>query len=419
MRGKRIVSGIIMTALCVALLGGCGKSGDTEALDVSVLQTDISSISVPEHVRVVGLGEASHGVKEYQLMKAEVFKALVANNGCRTFIIEGDFGGALKVEDYIHGGEGEAEQIVREIGFSIYNTREMAELIEWMRSYNENAPAGQDLHFYGMDMQRYDNNKEFLFAVLDRAAPALGEKYKNAFAPLTDETRLDLSAELLNQAKADALELTKDMDSAEKDIAGIAGQPAFDFARECVQTIYACADVSLSSNQDYNALRDKYMFEKVEWFMQRGNGLLFINGHNGHIGKASVSGYTCLGKLLTDSIGDGYFAIGTDAADTKFNSQGGSGEFSVMEVTNQNRLNSQLEHMDDNVYYIDFAETADDERWREVLKSKQTITTLNVGIAGWQKLIKTFYTTSIVPENTFDGMLVFQSVSPTTLIGEA
>lgn len=409
---------VIMTALCLVLLTGCGRNGDAIETDLSVLQTDISSISVPENVKVVGLGEASHGVREYQLMKAEVFKALVFNNGCRTFVIEGDFGGALKVDDYIHGGMGEAEAVIKEIGFSIYHTREMAELVEWMRSYNENAPAGEDLHFYGMDMQRYDNNKEFLFSVLDKAAPELSEKYKSAFAPLTDEARLDLSGELLRQAKADALELAEEMDAAEKEIADIAGQSAFDFARECVRTIYACADVALSSNQDYNVLRDKYMFEKIGWFMQRGYGLLFINGHNGHIGKTSVSGYTCLGELLAGKLGKEYFAIGTDAADTKFNSQNGSGDFSVMEVSNQNVLNSQLKSMEENVYYIDFQEATADGGWQEALKREQKITALNVGIAGWQKLLSSFYTTKIIPQDMFDGMIVFQSVFPTTLIAE-
>lgn len=75
---------------------------------MALAQTDMGTITVPDDVLVVGLGEASHGVKEYQEMKAEVFQALVQNKGCRTFVIETDFGSALKVDAYIHGGEGTA-----------------------------------------------------------------------------------------------------------------------------------------------------------------------------------------------------------------------------------------------------------------------------------------------------------------------
>ena len=36
------------------------------------------------------------------------------------------------------------------------------------------------------------------------------------------------------------------------------------------RTIYACCEVQLSDN--YNATRDQYMYEKVEWFLQHGDG---------------------------------------------------------------------------------------------------------------------------------------------------
>lgn len=413
MKGNYFVKVMAMAVLSAFLLAGCGKSASVVSMDLSVLQTEISGLSVPENVEVVALGEAGHGVKEYQQMKAEVFKALVNNNGCRAFVIEGDFGGALKVDDYIHGGAGTAEEIVKEIGFRIYNTREMAELLDWMRTYNESASEGEDLHFYGMDMQRYDNNKEYLFSALDQAAPQLSEKYKKAFSKLTDEKRLELSTGTLKQAKKDAQELLNEMDAAQKDMVGIVGQEAFDLARECANTIYMCSDVMASSN--YNKVRDSYMFEKVKWFMQHEEGLLFINGHNGHMGKKSVADYTCLGELIYKSIGEDYFAIGTDAMRTEFNSQGNDGEFSVMEVTNQNDLNLQCGNLDNGFYYIDFSKVVDEEI-QKILSGRQRITTLNVGIEKWQKLLKMFYTTTIVPEETFDGMIVFEKVSPTTLL---
>jgi erythromycin esterase len=159
------------------------------------------------------------------------------------------------------------------------------------------------------------------------------------------------------------------------------------------------------------------MSDKVNWFLQHGDdSVLFISGHNGHIGKTSVSGYTCLGELLTNGIGENYFAIGTDAENTAFNSQDNNGNFSIMKVKNQNVLNSQLDNMESNSYYIDFLKVADNENWQGILKGQQKITTLNVGISGWQKLLKSFYTTTIVPNDTFNGMIVFKKTSPTTLI---
>lgn len=380
-------------------------------------QSDIGAISVPNDVQVVGLGEASHGVSQYHQMKADVFKALVENNGCRTFIIEGDFGGALKVDQYINGGSGSAEKAVAEIGFAIYRTQEMVDLVDWMRSYNETVSQEEALHFYGMDVQRFDNNKEYLFSVIEQTHPELGAEYSEVFEQLTDEQRTSLDETTLNSAKESLSEFIDKLDAVETDIVESLGQPAFDFARECAKTIYACCEVQLSDN--YNATRDQYMYEKVEWFLQHGdNSILFINGHNGHIGKTSVAGYTCLGELISNNLGNGYYSIGTDAQKTQFNSQKDNGEFEVVEVSNSNDLNNQFSGEDSSQYFIDFATAISDETWGQILSSEQSITTLNVSLSGMQKMLKSAYTVTIIPKATFDGMIVFQSVTPSTILSE-
>ena len=343
MKLKRIFAICLSTAICLALFTGCGNTKSTVSADLSYTQSDIGTLSVPANVQIVGLGEASHGVAQYHQMKADVFKALVENNGCHTFIIEGDFGGALKVDQYINGGDGTAEEAVAEIGFAIYRTQEMADLVEWMRSYNESVSSEKALHFYGMDVQRFDNNKEYLFSVLNQTCPELSAEYSKSLAQLTDENRNSLDKTTLNSAKESVSELIDKLDAVETDITSRLGQSAFDFARECAKTIYAYCEVQLSDN--YNATRDQYMYEKVEWFLQHGdNTVLFINGHNGHIGKTSVAGYTCLGKLLSEDLDNGYYSIGTDAQKTQFNSQTDNGGFEVMEVSNANDLNSQYGH---------------------------------------------------------------------------
>lgn len=414
MRLRRFLCIILVLIRCMPILSGCGNAATEKQADLSYTQTDFNAASIPSGIKIVGLGEASHGVKEYHVMKADVFKALVENGNCHTFIIEGDFGGALKVDEYIHGGDGTAKEAVEEIGFAIYRTDEMAALVDWMRAYNETAAAENKLHFFGMDVQRFDNNKEILFSVLDEAAPALHEKYTEAFLELTDENRTGLDTDALNKGKETVVELLNEMDEMEMDIVEKSGRFNFDFARECAKTIYACCDTMASD--DYNAVRDQYMFEKIEWFLEHGDGsILFINGHNGHIQKTSIAGYTCLGELLADSLHDDYYAIGTDARITVFNSQNDAG-FDVVKVSNPNELNCQFENMENNQYFIDFSQAASDNIWSDILNSEQTITTLNVGISGWQKMIKSTYTTKITPNEAFDGMIVFQTVSPTTLI---
>lgn len=407
---KQIICSIAILCCFMAIVTGCA-SGTADA-DMGLAQTDVSTITVPEDVLVVGLGEASHGVKEYQEMKAGVFQALVENNGCRTFVIEGDFGNALKVDDYIHGGPGTAKEAAALIGFRIYRTAEMEELLQWMRAYNETARDGEDLHFYGMDMQWADSSKEYVFRILEQIDSNISSQYREAFAFLNDDEMYDISPEAFEQGLPVAERLIQEVDSARESIVEMFGDDTFAFARECAQSIYNCCDIR-KSDREYNAVRDRHMAEKVQWFIEHGDGsVIFINGHNGHIGKVNCTpGYDCMGMLLTQELGDGYFAIGTDAKVTSFNSQTDDG-FEELRVENQNFLNALTGELVQNYYYIDFSAASADDRWSKIISDKQRITSLNVTA---MTAMKAFYTTDIIPEDTFDAMIVFGEVSPTTL----
>ena len=110
-------------------------------------------IVISSDKRIIALGEATHGNKEFQELKLSIFKKLVEENGVRAFAIEGDFGGCLEVNEYIHGGSGSALEAVKKIGFKIYQTKEMMNLIDYMLDYNM-SHLDDDIRFYGFDMQR-------------------------------------------------------------------------------------------------------------------------------------------------------------------------------------------------------------------------------------------------------------------------
>lgn len=411
MRLKKFLSAVSVGILFISLL--TGFTSEAEAGEKSILSTDIMNLNVPTNVKIVGLGEASHGVSEYQKMKTEVFKSLVKNNKCRTFIIEGDFGGSLKVDEYINGGKGTAREAVREIGFSIYCTKEMVDLVEWMRNYNQNAKEEEKLHFYGMDMQRFDNNKEYLFKMLDKGAPELSNKYKLELAILSDENLDLIKKEIAIKANEDITKLISEIDSNKFKMISVVGQTEFEFARECANSIKENIDLRRFSNQ-YSNLRDKYMYNKINWFVEHENeNLVFINGHNGHIQKISVSGYKCMGEYLFEKYKDKYFTIGTDAKTTVFNSEG-KDSYTIMEIENSNDFTKQLNNMNSNFYYFDFSKAKNDKTLNQIIQNPQTMSCLNVGLLPWQKTMRVFYTQTIIPEKAYNSIIIFDTVSPTT-----
>lgn len=144
---------MIVTIYVFTYFGGFTTGKSLDVNEFKAYAKSVDEISTPQEYNIIALGEATHGNKEFQQLKLEVFKKLVEEHRVHSFALEGDFGGCEEVNQYIHGGEGTLKEIVQKIGFQIYKTEEMMQLIEYIREYNDDAEEEQ-LNFYGFDMQR-------------------------------------------------------------------------------------------------------------------------------------------------------------------------------------------------------------------------------------------------------------------------
>ena len=347
-----ILAVIAIVVSIYAHFGGFGTGDCADTAEFSKYAAAVSEMTIPEQTQIVALGEATHGNREFQQLKLDVFRVLVERYGVRAFSLEGDAGGCEAVNRYIHGGEGTAADAAAAIGFAIYRTQEMENLIEWMRSYNETAAAGDDLRFYGFDMQRIAYNYQYLLeaAQADGAdtaqLEAIWDKEENAFA-----------AAYTSDACADVLTAVKDA-LPSGDAQGI------HFADILLQNI------SLGANLDdaaaYPALRDKLMAENTMWILEqeraRGNERIFVSGHNGHIEQFGTYGPEdkVMGNLLADELGDGYFAIGTDFYKTTCNlPKGSSGKRLTHTFYSHDPLAKASEKCGFDVSYLDFSRIGD------------------------------------------------------------
>jgi quercetin dioxygenase-like cupin family protein len=130
-----ILAGVVLTAVIAVLK--LKKPAKMKNFESQV--TTIDGIEIPEGTRIVALGEAAHGNKEFQELKLEVFQQLVEKTNVRALILEGDLGGCAIANKYIQGGEGTAEEATLHLGYTLYKTDEMCKLVQWMHDYNETA----------------------------------------------------------------------------------------------------------------------------------------------------------------------------------------------------------------------------------------------------------------------------------------
>lgn len=145
--------------------------------------------NILKDVRIVGLGEATHGTREFFQLKHRLVEFLVEEMGFTVFGLEASYPGCARINDYVLHGKGNPEAALASQGFWIWDTEEIAELIEWMRSYNMKAPDGKKVKFVGFDFGVLDQSLEIVSDYLRRVAPDQVEKAEEAIKPLIDESR--------------------------------------------------------------------------------------------------------------------------------------------------------------------------------------------------------------------------------------
>jgi erythromycin esterase len=90
--------------------------------------------------RVVGLGESTHGTREFFLVKHRLLEYLARRQGFAVFAIEANQIAVRAIDEYVQGRGGTARDVMRTM-FRVWNTESMRELIEWMRAFNAANPA--------------------------------------------------------------------------------------------------------------------------------------------------------------------------------------------------------------------------------------------------------------------------------------
>ena len=328
--GKIVLTLLAFLFVCILLYFGKLKFEELQAhREIKEVQAEMKPLSaeyIPENISILSIGEAAHGCKEMQELKLSVFKEMVEKRGFTAFALEADYGECAEINRYIQGGEGSAEEMVQKFAFPIYHTKEMAELISWMREWNASAPEEKKVRFYGFDMQDPEGSYAFLKEYsLSHKLTSEEEFSKNLDCikgenfSLNEKNAGEVIA-FLDSLKEKA---EKSPEEAEKEKRNTANEQegtdkqAFkenqDFLME-LNTVRQAAETWLSK-ENSSVLRDRDMEENVKKILEIeqkiGSGKLVISAHDGHIQKENPI-YNSMGVLLTKDFGEAYYAIGTD-----------------------------------------------------------------------------------------------------------
>jgi erythromycin esterase-like protein len=101
--------------------------------------------------RIVSLGEATHGSREFFQLKHRMLEFLASRMGFTIFSIEANMPEAYRLNDYVLNGTGDPAALMRGMYFWTWDTEEVLAMVRWMRAFNESGKGR--VQFTGFDMQ--------------------------------------------------------------------------------------------------------------------------------------------------------------------------------------------------------------------------------------------------------------------------
>lgn len=266
--------------------------------------------------KIFGFGETTHQGKEFFDIKAKFFKYLVENKDVKIFIMEDAYTSEAGINEWISGGNGNAETIAYNFTIPFWYCKEIVDLLEWMRNYNQNKPKDEQIRFYGMDIQNVKNiNQEIrglvkkynipvsedLLIIADKCTGKEVEYNKpNKWADLQIPKLTEIETILIDFKKGITNEFHDDFDTT-------------------IRALNYLIKYTYYVQNNYPQDRDLKMFENAKWIVENKskNGKAFIWAHNEHINNEGVANYSNrniynLGRSLKEHYKNDYYSVGFD-----------------------------------------------------------------------------------------------------------
>jgi erythromycin esterase len=137
------------------------------------------------NARILSLGEATHGTREFFKLKHRLLEFCVAELGFTMLGIEAGFPESLAVNAYVLNGAGDAADVLAGMRYWVWDTEELIDVVEWMRWWNERNV--RKVKFYGFVTTPPTVAALGLIDFLARVEPALAAVCRTELAPLTSD----------------------------------------------------------------------------------------------------------------------------------------------------------------------------------------------------------------------------------------
>jgi len=261
--------------------------------------------------RVVALGEATHGTREFFQLKHRMLEFLVSEMGFNVFAIEATMPEGFDVNEYVLTGRGDPAKALSGLYFWTWNTEEVLEMIRWMRRYNADPHHPRKVKFYGFDMQVAPRAVKTAISYLRRVDPEEANRAEKSLAVLADPYRVSglwrMSASEKTALAQAAADLVQRMDSRKSEYARVTGARDWAIARQHARVAAQYMELSAGGS---GPIRDKAMAENIAWILEHEgpDAKVVLWAHNGHVSTSEDA--NGMGFELRRALGDRMVVFG-------------------------------------------------------------------------------------------------------------
>ncbi len=326
------------------------EAAKAKALQQRVLLSDRDTLlqKLSGH-SVIGLGESTHGTKEFIAMKQEVIRLLAEAGKLDKVYIEAAVGGIFAIDEITSKGDTEIDSLVDDLELWLWKTEEFKDFLKWVGNYNRAAPQDRKIRLYGVDVQFPRGNAK----VLDRVRRDHKIKIKDSCQTMLDAWMANDWNVLrkYEDGKQEGLKLAKDLEAAfalrHKDITKRLGAAE---ASEIARIAKTFEEYYVLSTDYGTPLRDSLMAHNISGPKSLGRSVVFW-GHNIHVSESTPFTGEHLKRKFTDYLSVALMNGGGTYLATKKDS---------LAIANVNAIPNSIEHalstVDNKPFYISVAD---------------------------------------------------------------
>lgn len=310
---------------------------------------------------IVGLGEATHGAHEVFTMKHRIVNYLVVGMGFKALVLEEGWDRALGLDRYVLTGKGDPSQYLS----PVFNTKEIIDLLQWIRQYNADPKHKSKIRIIGMDMQTVNENVyNNIIEYVKKHNPKLVTRFEKKMKGLIPVTKdIDtfgaLKKERKEQYVSDAKQISALLEQNKSKLNGTSQEFAWIKQNARIIEQFTTTAASYPDNQeDFYLKHDIAMYENAKWTEEH-VGKTIVWGHNGHVSKTNMIPFVypkVAGQHLAEHYGKRYVSIGTSVYEGRYNVYNSNqeyGPYGTLKLDDPNSYNYALGQVNYDQFFVD------------------------------------------------------------------